>query len=78
MVEPKHVALEGISEDNMERLMFYVYIELEQGILALEVVQNALRVIPYLKISFNAHSFFYFNTNYFSCHREVKSFTLAV
>ena len=49
MVEPKHVALQNISEDSMGRLEFYMYIELEQGILTLEVVQNALRVILYLK-----------------------------
>ena len=49
MVEPKHVALQSISEDSMGRLEFYVYIELEQGILTLEVVQNALKVVLYLK-----------------------------
>ena len=49
MVEPKHVALQNISEDSMGRLEFYMYIELEQGILALEVLQNALNVILYFK-----------------------------
>ena len=48
MVEPKQVALQGISEDSMGRLVFYMYIQLEHGILALEVVQNALEVILYL------------------------------
>ena len=45
MVEPKHVALQNISEDSMGRLVFYMYIQLEQGILALEVVRNALKVV---------------------------------
>lgn len=45
MVEPKHVALQSISEDSEGRLVFYMYIQLEQGILTLEVVQNALQVV---------------------------------
>ena len=44
LVEPKHVALQSISEDNKGRLVFYVYIQLDQGILTLEVIRNALQV----------------------------------
>ena len=49
MVEPKHVALQSISEDSIGRLVFNMYIQLEQGILTLEVVRSALKVILYLK-----------------------------
>ena len=49
MVEPKHVALQSISEDSKGRLEFYMYVQLEQGILTLEVIRNALQVVPYLK-----------------------------
>ena len=44
MVEPKHVALQSISEDSEGRLEFYMYVQLEQGIINLEVIQNALQV----------------------------------
>ena len=49
MVEPKHVALQSISEDSEGRLVFYMYIQLEQGILAVEVVHDALQVATSLQ-----------------------------
>ena len=45
IVEPKHVALQSISEDSKGRLVFFVYIQLEQGILTLEVIRNGLQVV---------------------------------
>ena len=48
IVEPKHVAIQSISEDSEGRLVFYMYVELEQGILALDVLQNALQVVHYI------------------------------
>ena len=50
MVEPKHVALQNIAEDNEGRLVFYVYVEMLEGVLALEVIRNALEVIHSLLI----------------------------
>lgn len=43
-IEAKHVALQNIAEDGKGGLAFFVYIELEDGILELEVIQNALQV----------------------------------
>ena len=48
MVEPKHVALQSISEDSEGRLEFYMYVQLEQGIINLKVIQNALQVKIYI------------------------------
>ena len=48
MVEPKHVALQSISEDSEGRLQFYIYVQLEQGIINIEFIQNALKVQIYL------------------------------
>ena len=45
MIQPKHIALQNIAENSEGKLVFYMYVELEHGILALEVVQNALEVI---------------------------------
>ena len=78
MVEPKHVALQSISEDSMGRLVFYMYVQLEQGILTLEDVLKSLKVNFCLKqCSLNAESF-YINTKYISFHRETNRCTLAV
>ena len=44
MVEPKHVALQSISENNEGRLVFYMYIQLEQEIIKLEDIENGLQV----------------------------------
>ena len=49
IVEPKHVALQSINEDSEGRLVFFMYIQLEQGILTVEVIQNALQVVLYLE-----------------------------
>ena len=49
MVEPQHVAVQSISEDSEGRLVFYMYIQLEQGILAVEVVHDALQVATSLQ-----------------------------
>ena len=48
-VEPQHVALHSISEESGGRLEFYMYIQLEQGILSLDIVQNALQVATSLE-----------------------------
>ena len=43
-VEPQHVALHSIFEDSEGRLGFYMYIQLEEGIVSLQIVKNALQV----------------------------------
>ena len=47
-VESKHVVLHSISEDSEGRLEFYMYVQLEQGLVKLEVIQNALQVKVHL------------------------------
>ena len=59
IVEPKHVALQNFSEDSEGRLVFYMYIQLEQGILTLEVVQNALQVATFFEPSLNSQWFLF-------------------
>ena len=44
VIDPKSVALQNISEDSEGRLVFYVYIVFDDGILALNVLRNALYV----------------------------------
>ena len=49
MVEPKHVALQSIAEDSEGRLVFYMYIQLEQGIVTLDIIHNALQVATFME-----------------------------
>lgn len=45
IIQPKHIALQNIAEDSEGKLVFFMYAQLEDGILALEVLQDALEVI---------------------------------